>query len=121
MDNENVIPEDFDSAVAFKDDSKKVDLTLLPYRPLLEIAEVLEFGQKKYDRNNWRKGFKHERLMAALLRHAFAYNEGETYDPESGLSHLAHLGCMLMFLMETVHTHPELDYRQEGLTTNGNK
>lgn len=107
----HVIPVDLDSKVAFKDDSKKTDLSLLPYRPLAEIAKVLEFGAKKYDRNNWRKGFAHERLVAAMLRHLFAYNEGETNDPETGLCHLAHLGCMLLFLMETRHTHPELDYR----------
>ena len=108
----HVIPADFDPKEAFKDDSKKIDLSLLPYHPLKEIAEVLEFGAKKYSRDNWRKGFAHERLMAAILRHALAYNEGETYDPETGLCHLAHLGCMLLFLMETRHTHPELDYRR---------
>ncbi len=109
---EYVIPEDWDPAVAFKADGAKTDLSLIPYRPLLEIAQVLEFGAKKYERDNWRKGFEHQRLLAALLRHIFAYNEGETNDPETGLCHLAHAGCMLFFLMETRHTHPELDYRR---------
>lgn len=112
----HVIPEGWDLNVAFKDDGHKVDMSLLPYRPLSEIAEVLEFGERKYERDNWRKGFEHKRLLAALLRHIFAYNEGETFDPESGLCHLAHAGCMLFFLMETRHTHPELDYRR---TTHG--
>ena len=112
-----VIPSGFDTKEPYKDDSKKTDLSLLPYRPLSEIAEVLEFGERKYDRDNWRKGFKHERLLAALLRHIFAYNEGETNDPETGLCHLAHAGCMLLFLMETRHTHPELDYRRMHGTT----
>ena len=114
----NVIPENFDPAVAFKDDETKVDLSLLPYRPLSEIAEVLQFGTRKYARNNWRKGFNHERLLAAILRHLFAYNEGETYDPETGLCHLAHAGCMLLFLMETRHTHPELDHRFKEMEAN---
>ncbi len=113
----NVIPDGFDPAVAFKDDGKKVDFTLLPYRPLSEIAEVLQFGVGKYARNNWRKGFAHERLLAAALRHLLAYNEGEDNDPETGINHLAHAGCMLLFLMETRHTHPELDHRKEK--TNG--
>lgn len=109
---QKVIPADFDSTLAFKADDEKVDMTLLPFSPLEEIAEVLMFGQAKYSRDNWRKGFAHERLMAATMRHLFAYNEGETLDPETGLCHLAHAGCMLLFLMETRHSHPELDYRR---------
>jgi hypothetical protein len=47
-------------------------------------------------------------FFAALLRHLFAWWRGEELDPESGLSHLAHAGCCLMFLME---------YRRNGWGT----
>jgi len=40
-----------------------------------------------------------------------AFNDGEDKDPESGLSHLAHSLCCLMFLLEFEKTHPELDDR----------
>lgn len=103
---------------ATKYDQGKTDLSLLPYRPLLEIAEVLEFGAQKYSRDNWRKGFAWTRLIAAMMRHLGAFNNGEDLDPESDLSHLAHLGCMLLFLMEHTHTHKELDDRWVPLVNN---
>jgi hypothetical protein len=45
------------------------------------------------------------------MRHLHAFNDGEDKDPESGLSHLAHLGCCVMFLLEFEKTHKELDDR----------
>lgn len=32
------------------------------------------------------------------MRHLVAYRNGETTDPESGVSHLSHAFCNLMFL-----------------------
>jgi hypothetical protein len=45
------------------------------------------------------------------MRHLHAFNDGEDKDPESGLSHLAHASCCLMFLLEFEKTHQELDDR----------
>jgi hypothetical protein len=39
------------------------------------------------------------RLVGAVLRHTFAWMRGESIDPESGLSHLAHAACGLLFLL----------------------
>jgi len=47
------------------------------------------------------------------MRHIAAYNEHENKDPESGLSHLAHAACCLLFLLEYEDTHPELDDRYD--------
>lgn len=85
---------------AVKHDSNKPSVDLLPSAPLLETASVLDFGARKYTRNNWRKGMKWSRLHAAALRHLLAHKEGEDKDPESGLSHLAHAACCIMFLQE---------------------
>lgn len=97
-------PEDatpmIDTSVAVKADGNKVRLELLPVGPMLAIAEVLTFGAKKYAEHNWRKGFKWTRLIGAAMRHLFAYARGEDKDPETGLSHLAHLGCCVVFLLE---------------------
>lgn len=82
-----------------KFDEGKVDLSLLPITPLEYIARVLEFGAKKYGATNWRKGMSWRRLAAACLRHIFAYLRGEDLDPESGLPHLAHAACCLIFLL----------------------
>lgn len=85
-------------AVRYNQDKTRFDL--IPSCFIREIAEVFTFGAKKYSPNNW-KGFtpeQQEEIKASLLRHIYAYLEGEELDPESGLSHLAHAGCNLAFL-----------------------
>lgn len=89
-----------DTSVAVKQDDGKIRTELLPVGPMLAIAEVLTFGAKKYADHNWRKGFKWSRLLGAATRHLFAFMRGEDKDPETGLSHLAHLGCCVLFLLE---------------------
>lgn len=94
-----------------KYDAGKPDVSLLSSIAVLKIAEVMTFGKKKYDAHNWRKGFPYSRLLSAALRHVFAYVGGETLDPESGISHLAHACCCLMMVLEFEKTKPELDDR----------
>lgn len=86
-----------------KYDQTKTRPSLLPSGPLLAIAEVLTFGAKKYADDNWQKVPGAEgprgRYADALFRHLFAWLGGEELDPESGLSHLAHAGCCILFLI----------------------
>jgi hypothetical protein len=79
--------------------ASKPRLDLVPWPAIEEIAEVLTYGAKKYDANNWCRGAAWGRYFAALCRHIFAWWGGENKDPETGLSHLAHAGCCLIFLM----------------------
>jgi hypothetical protein len=44
----------------------------------------------------------------------FAWWRGEDTDPETGLSHLAHAGCCLMFLMEYQRNSWGTDDRLKG-------
>lgn len=81
-------------------DQEKPRTELLSSAALIEIAKVLTFGAKKYDAHNWRGGLEQSRLIGAALRHLLAYNDGEDNDPETGLPHLAHLGCCVMFMLE---------------------
>jgi hypothetical protein len=62
---------------------------------------VLEFGANKYAAHNWQQGegFRYTRVLNSLLRHVFAYMRGEDLDPESGLSHMAHAGCNVLFIL----------------------
>jgi hypothetical protein len=64
------------------------------------VARVLAHGAEKYDPYNWCNGTRWGRCYRALLSHAWAWWRGEDTDPESGLSHLAHCICNLLFLME---------------------
>ena len=84
---------------ATKHDQDKVPVELVPTEAIEAIAEVLAFGAQKYSANNWRSGFKWSRLFGACLRHIYAHMRGQNIDPESGLSHLAHAGCCIMFLI----------------------
>jgi len=99
-----------------KFDGEKVRVELIPFYPLIQIAKVMTFGAKKYGDNNWREGLKWSRVLGAILRHLFAWAMGEKFDPESGINHLAHAGCGVMFLLEFDKTHPELDDRPLGVT-----
>lgn len=85
---------------ALKFDKDKIRLELIPFEAVEEIAKVMTFGAKtKYDDHNWRNGFKYSRLLGAALRHIFLWARGQNTDPESGLSHLAHAGCCILFLI----------------------
>ena len=96
---------------AIKFDTDKVPMHLLSNEALKQIAAVLDFGKEKYAAHNWRRGFDWSRVLSAAMRHLHAFNDGEDKDSESGLSHLAHAGCCLMFLLEFEKTHQELDDR----------
>lgn len=95
-----------------KNDKGKPPLALIPRRAVEKEAEVLEFGKNKYDSWNWASGIAWSRLLDAVLRHVYAYADGEDLDPESGISHLAHARCGLGFLLDYEQSHPELDDRR---------
>lgn len=64
-----------------------------------ELVQVLTYGTQKYADDNW----KHveplrARYYAAFRRHVAAWRKGEKIDQESGLPHLAHAACCLMFI-----------------------
>lgn len=87
-------------AVGRKFDAGKLDYTLVPWDGLEEVVKVLEFGARKYARDNWQHVEGGDvRYLAAAFRHLIAYNQGEKVDQETGISHLAHAGCCLLFLL----------------------
>lgn len=94
-----------------KFDKGKPRLDLLSAEALTQIASVMSHGASKYGDHNWRKGIAWSRVMAAILRHLQAFNAGEDLDPESGVSHLAHAGCGIMFLLEYSKYNKDLDDR----------
>ena len=84
-----------------KYDGEKPKMHLLPPKAINEVAKVLTFGAQKYDEENWRKlEDLQSRYSSGALRHIFAHLDSEDLDPESGLSHLAHAICCLLFKLE---------------------
>ena len=84
-----------------KYDGEKPKMHLLPPKAILEVAKVLTYGAQKYDEENWRKvPDLQTRYSSAALRHIFAHLDGEEVDEESGLDHLAHAMCCLLFKLE---------------------
>lgn len=86
-------------AEGVKHDDDKVRIDLVDPQMIFGIAHVLGFGAKKYEENNWAKGINYNRLYRALIGHMHAWWMGEDLDEESGLPHLWHAGCCLMFLI----------------------
>ena len=60
-------------------------------RALEELALVYGYGEGKYERYNYLKGYPWSLSVDALFRHLFAFLDGEDEDPESTLLHVAHV------------------------------
>ena len=62
-------------------------------------------GMLKYGRSNWRAaGVRYSVYHDAVTRHLNAAWEGEKYDPDSGLPHLAHaLACLAIIVDADAH------------------
>lgn len=82
-----------------KNDLGKPSWTLLPFRALSLVVDVLTFGAAEYDRDNWQQVKPEHRYEDALFRHYAAWRLGERLDPKSGLPHLAHMACNALFIL----------------------
>jgi Domain of unknown function (DUF5664) len=102
-----------------KHDGEKTMLALLPFEAIEEVGKVLTFGAQKYAAHNWRGGFAYSRVLSAALRHLFAWARGQDNDPESGLSHLAHAACCILFLLSFTLSGSGIDDRYRGGDKNG--
>lgn len=86
---------------SIKADAGKPRLTLVPQQILYDIAEVREYGVKKYGEKEKWKSVEIERYRDATFRHFLAYlRDPQGVDAESGLNHIKHLACNIAFLCE---------------------
>ena len=70
-------------------------------RALSHVIDVLTFGAQKYEAHSWQEvenGI--ERYNDAKLRHMLSLAKGEEVDAESGIEHLAHEACNILFVLE---------------------
>lgn len=70
---------------------------LIDPKAMFKLAEVLQYGATKYERDNWRKIPAEEHLNHAFI-HAFAWMTGDKQDDHAG-----HFFCRaMMFLAMTL-------------------
>ena len=84
----------------YKQTEGKLDMSLLPLRALIEVAQVFHYGSLKYSRSNWLKGLRLYELRQAQKRHEGKFDLGQQIDTESGLFHLAHKACLALMELE---------------------
>jgi len=79
----------------------KIRMECLATSVLASEARVLAHGADKYGARNWRK----DEILAstyegAMMRHLFAWINGEDLDPDSGEPHLSHLRACAAVVMD---------------------
>ncbi len=100
-----------------KFDQDKPRYDLMPLLAEMEVVEVLTYGAMKYDEHNWRNVSPlNQRYYSAARRHLQSFLGGESRDPESGLHHLAHASCCLLFMlqMDIESEHAESSKSENG-------
>lgn len=87
----------------------KVNWSLVDFKSLEPMVDVLAYGTKKYSRDNWRIGMPATQIIESMLRHTFALLKGERLDNESLCKHIGHIQCNAMFLAYVLEEKPEFD------------
>lgn len=99
MSHETLRPNDDMTQGGVKFDNGKVSFALIPWVAVKAVAQVLNYGAKKYAPRNWEMGMDWSRPYDGALRHLSAWWEGEDKDPDTGMSHLWHAATNLFFLI----------------------
>lgn len=93
---------------------KKPKLSDTPTVSLRELGKVHTMGAVKYGRFNWREHTVSATVYYdAAMRHFMAWFDGEDVDPESGLSHLAHVMACASILLDAQDKEKLNDNRTE--------
>lgn len=105
--------------IAIKNDRKdnKLMWELLPLDVIEEVVRVYTFGARKYSPNKWQNledGYN--RYKAALLRHLTLIDQGQHFDPESGLLHASQVAwnaIALCYFEMKKHGKGDIDSKRE--------
>ena len=99
-------PDDFPMNTQYNDPkgaagALKTPLGLIPPFAMEQTAWAHKLGAEKYGPFNWRDtGVCASTYVNAIMRHLNAWRDGENLDPESGISHLAHIICSCNILLD---------------------
>jgi hypothetical protein len=98
---------------------KKTRVDLLPAQAMHDMGLVMAYGEDIYPISGWKDKSISEHLAAAN-RHLNSWQRGWREDRDSGLSHLAHAACRLMFIIEQEY-YDQLDGTVDfgGVAPNG--
>lgn len=78
----------------------KPPIALIPGPALIQTAEAMRDGARKYGPANWReKPVTTSTYTSAAMRHLLAWIDGEENAPDSGVHHLGHvMGCIAILI-----------------------
>jgi hypothetical protein len=77
-------------AGAVRYDQQKIPVHLIPPEAIWNIAKIYQYGAEKYAERNWEKGMDWSRMYNSAMRHLLAFWQGQDFDGESGMLHVAH-------------------------------
>lgn len=99
--------------IGLRFNSGKRPMHLMPPAWINGLADVLQFGSKKYADRNWENGMDWSIPYACAIRHLLAWWDGERCDKESGLHHLLHAAwnCLAAFYYEVTGRYGAYDDR----------
>lgn len=95
--------------------AKKAPLRYVPRALDIEVSAVMETGATKYGPFNWRQQPVSAVTYAeAMLRHIYAWLEGQDNAEDSGLNHIAHVGASAGIILDALASGTMLDDRTIG-------
>ena len=93
----------------------KAPLHLVPPALSIGAAYALKDGAAKYGAYNWREEpINVSTYIGAILRHLYAYQDGEDDAKDSGVSHLSHIAACCALLMDSKAHGSLVDDRHTG-------
>lgn len=82
---------------------KKCPLHLVPPALSIGVAEALKNGADKYGAYNFRdSGIAGSVYIGAMLRHLYAYMDGEDNAQDSNIHHLKHVGASIALMLDSM-------------------
>lgn len=102
LDDKEELEQDREKLRKFAKDTKgKAKITLVPMQILKDVAEVREYGVKKYGSVDSWKEVPIEDYRDALFRHLLEYiKDPSGVDKESSIKHYKHIACNMAFICE---------------------
>lgn len=83
---------------ALRHNKGKLRWSLVDFKALEPLVQVLEFGAQKYAEDNWKLKMEIRTAIDSMLRHVIKLSDGELIDQESGLSHIGHIQANALFI-----------------------